>query len=63
MREQEAIIHCPACLKEHFTLYRESTGSSGVWVHVAEPKAAQEAIAERRGKCECGTIVERKSGV
>ncbi len=60
-KELEAVIWCAACGKEHYSLYRVPATGSGVFEHLAEPKAAQEAIAERRGRCACGAIVERKS--
>lgn len=59
MREQEAVIWCPACMKDLFTLYREPVGG-GNGIHVCDPKEAQEKLAANGGKCECGTVAERK---
>lgn len=49
----EAIVWCPVCKKEKYTVYRVQTANPDVYTHRADPAFAK--------LCNyCGTILERK---
>ena len=52
--ELEAVVWCPVCEADKYTVYRDSTEREGVYVHRIDPEGAQPKV------CECGAVLERK---
>lgn len=54
-RELEAIIWCPSCKEDKYTVFRVPTGNSGIYHHETEPP---DSAAYR---CDvCNAVLERK---
>ncbi len=54
-RELEAVVWCPVCMADKYTVYRVSTGQQGVFANEVDPRGSTAK------QCEvCGTVLERK---
>ena len=60
-RQLDAVVWCPGCKEPKYTLWRVPTGAEGVYVNHPDPKENYEEAKNRKGKCACGTILERKT--